>query len=712
MFTPSILTIIGVIMYLRFGWVVGNAGLAKTLLIVTLANGITLITGLSISEIATNLRVRVGGAYFMISRSLSWEVGGAVGLPLYLAQTFSVSLYVVGFSESVHTLLPFLPIRPMAFSIVVGIVALVLGGARTTIRGQYLIMGIVFLSLISFFLGQGDAVTPVLGSTYLEPGTHFWKVFAVFFPAVTGIMAGVNLSGDLKDPRKSLPLGTLAAILVGYVIYILVPIKLAYSAEPEVLVRDTSVVMQHIARWPFLIVVGIWGAALSSAIGSTLAAPRVVQALALDRILPPFLGRLWGSRGEPTMAILLTFGLAEVGVLLGDLNAIAPVLTMFFLATYAVINLSSGMQKLIGSTSFRPSFRVPWWLSMAGGMGAVVAMFLINARAALAALGIILGFYFYLKHRKIRTSYGDIRHGLWFALVRGGVLRLEASDWHPRNWQPNILVLVGAPIQRGYLVELGHDLARGRGLVTAMFLLPPKRADGQQKGSLESSLRSHYAREGMDVLVRAAFVDDLYSEGRVVVQTIGFGSIEPNLVLMGWPRGPWETERQGRFLREVHGANRSLVLVKYDEERGFGQRRNIVLFWRGVAPNGGMMLLLAYLLTQTESWRGSHICLKMFVPEGEAVEQVRANLLRLMGGARIQAEVEVKAEPDRERLPQRFQTEVEGADLVFLGLRIPQPGQEAEVYGFYERVLSGFPTTLIVASSPDLNSEDLIREIR
>lgn len=332
-FTPSMLTILGVIMYLRLGWVVGNVGLGKTLLIVTLATAITFLTALSIAAIATDQTVRTGGAYYMISRSLGVETGGAVGIPLYLAQGLSVALYTVGFAESLVAVVPALDQRVVGLvtTVLVGILALT--SARAAIRTQYVIMGAIGLSLVSLALGS-SLPGPAAGflGTVQDP-VAFWAVFAVFFPAVTGIMAGVNLSGDLEDPGKSIPIGTFAAVGAGFVIYLVLPFILAFRADPDSLVAN-PMIMADMSLWGGAILVGVWGATLSSAVGSMLGAPRVLQALARDGVLPKpleWLGKGSGAEDTPRAGTALTLGIAAVAVSLGDLNVIAPILTCFFL---------------------------------------------------------------------------------------------------------------------------------------------------------------------------------------------------------------------------------------------------------------------------------------------------------------------------------------------------------------------------------------------
>lgn len=253
-FTPSILTILGVIMYLRFGWVVGHVGLWQTLLIVTISTSITFLTGLSISAIATDQVVTAGGAYYMISRSLGIETGGAVGIPLYFAQALSVALYTLGFAESLVRVFPNLNLTLIAVITTVLVTVLALQSAEIAIKAQYFIMAAIAVSLVSLVLGH--SVEPSTVAPAETPGSvGFWAVLAVFFPAVTGIMSGVNMSGDLKDPQRSIPIGTLAAVVVGYGIYMVIPIFLSFRADAATLITD-PLVMRRMALWGDAILLG------------------------------------------------------------------------------------------------------------------------------------------------------------------------------------------------------------------------------------------------------------------------------------------------------------------------------------------------------------------------------------------------------------------------------------------------------------------------
>ncbi|MCJ7716808.1 MAG: hypothetical protein MUO54_09855, partial [Anaerolineales bacterium] len=255
-FVPNILTILGVIMYLRMGLVVGNAGLRNTLIILLIANLITLFTSFSISSIATNMRMKGGGAYYLISRSLGAEVGGSIGIPLYLAQALVISLYIVGFAESLSMLFPHLNHLVVTFSTLTLLTIIALVSTKLAIKIQYIILGAVILSLVSFFSGRTVTFENAHIAAQYADGYDFWSVFAIFFPAVTGILSGLSLSGDLKNPSKSIPAGTIFAVMAGALIYLVVAIWFSLGASPNELIGN-NLVMISIARWGPLIYAGI-----------------------------------------------------------------------------------------------------------------------------------------------------------------------------------------------------------------------------------------------------------------------------------------------------------------------------------------------------------------------------------------------------------------------------------------------------------------------
>ena len=709
-FTPSILTILGVIMYLRFGWVVGNVGLAATLVIVTLSTTLTFLTALSISEIATDQQVKAGGAYYMVSRSMGIETGGAIGIPLYLAQTLSVALYTVGFAESLVSIVPFLNLKAVAIVTTLAVAGLALKSARAAIRAQYVIMAVIALSLIALLLGGSvDEPAPELwrGAAANSPG--FWVVFAVFFPAVTGIMAGVNMSGDLDKPERAIPIGTLAAVLVGYLIYMTIPVILAARAGTETLIAD-PLIMRRMALWGGAIMLGVWGATLSSAVGSILGAPRVLQALARDGVLPRLLrplGRGAGPDDEPRLGTVVTLVIVLAAVSLGSLNVIAPVLTMFFLTTYGALNLAAGVERFLESPSFRPKFRVHWAFSLAGALGCAVVMLLINPIATVAAAAIVIGVFVWLERRELRTAWGDVRRGIWMAFTRAGLLRIDgAAD--AKNWRPHLLVLSGAPTKRWHLIDLARALTHNRGLINVSSVLPSGSVTSDRKLGLENTIREYLQARGVPSLVRVVTAADPFAGAEQLVSAYGLGSYVPNTILLGDSAERGHRAEYCRMIARFHEASRNVIIVRDDPERGFGTRQRIDVWWGGLKHNGGLMMVLAYLLQSSTEWRNADVVLKMVVPSDTAAAGVSANLSTLIQQSRTNLSFRVIISENRP-FDEILIDSSRGADLVLLGMA--EPGDD--FVGYYEtlqRRAAKLPTAMFVLAAEDMEFGEVLVE--
>jgi amino acid transporter len=709
-FTPSILTILGVIMYLRFGWVVGNVGMPGTLLIVTICTSVTAMTALSMAAIATDRRVKTGGAYYMISRALGVETGGAVGIPVYFALAFSVALYTIGFAESVTRVFPAVPQTLLAAVTTVLVAVLAIVSASLVIKAQYFIMAAIALSLLSFFFGGPVEASELQMQPAAQPAAGFWVVLAVFFPAVTGIEAGVNMSGDLKDPAKSIPRGTLAALLEGYLVYMTLPVVLSLRADAATLIED-PLIMRRMALWGDAILLGVWGATLSSALGSILGAPRVLQALARDGVLPrplAFLGRGSGPTDEPRIGTIVTLIVALAVVSLGELNLIAPILTMFFLASYLTVNLAAGLEGMVRSPSFRPSFNVHWSFSLFGAAACLVIMFLINTVATIAAAAVIAGVFFWLKRREMRTAWGDVGRGILLSAARSALLRLEGDDPDPKNWRPNILVLSGAPTTRWHLVELARALTHGRALMTVATVLPQGARSLEARADLEETISDYLERRGVQSLVRVVEATTPYEGTERLASTYGFGPLVPNTFLLGASEQPQHLEAYCETLEMLHRLRRNVIVLRYDEDAGFKDRKRIDVWWGGLQKNGGLMMLLAYLLRTSLDWRQAEIRVKLVVDGEQAAEAARVNLVSMIQGLRIGAEAEV-LEARQERFPDILRRSSADADLVLMGLASPEKIDDFPAY--YRRtqeMTRTLSSTAFVLAAEDLDFAEIL----
>ncbi len=698
-FTPSILTVLGVVMYLLLGWTTGSVGLGMMLIIVVITHLITGATALSVSSIATNRTVGTGGAYFMISRSLGPSVGSAVGIPLFLAQALSVTFYVVGFAEALHQLLPDLPIVVTGSVINLVVLGLAYWNADLAIKAQYFVMAAIGLSLLSFFTGTtGDF--PMSIEWFNRDGASFVEVFAVFFPAATGIMAGVSMSGDLQNPRRDIPKGIMLVVFTSLAVYIAFPVWLSLNFSNTELINNLDAVFA-VASIPVLIYVGVFGATLSSALGSILSAPRTLQALAIDGHVPGFFARGYGRDNEPRMGTVLTFILAQLGVMVGSLEAIAPVLTMFFLATYGAINLASGLETWAANPSFRPTFRVPATVSLAAAVACFYVMSIINLPAMLAATVVLVGLFAFTQRRTLDSAFGDARHGIWSALVLAGLRNVHQAKEHPVSWRPNLVVMGGDIGERQHLLEISSALVQSRGLVTFVHLLDGEVEDrAEERRVLNELYRGKLAAKYPNVFYRAEVVGDIYKGAVTAAQAYGIGNFQANAVMLGWPKTDERISGYMRMLRDFHLLERTILLVRESPDGGGPVRNgNIHVWWTGATANGSLMLLLAHLVTQHEDWAGSRITVLTAVEHAAEVVEATARIRSMLGAARIDADIDVVLTAARP-LYQVFSEESGSADLVFLGFLLPTDLRQSS--GFYRRmehITSGLPRTVLVSSA-------------
>ena len=472
-FVPSILTILGVILYLRLPWIVGQAGLLPTLGIILVAHIISVSTGLSVASIATDKRVGTGGTYFIISRSLGLPIGGTLGYALFVGLSFSVSLYLIGFAESFLSYFGFEvslnTIRITGSIILLLVTTLTFISTSLAIKTQNLILVVLILSLLAIFLGNHEYIPhgPQLSSV---PESLPWiALFAIFFPAVTGFEAGVSMSGDLKDPRKDIPFGTISAIVTGLLVYAGITLFLSATVNRELLINDSNALFK-ISLIPQLVIAGILVATLSSALGSILGAPRIMQAVATDRIAPAFFSKGYGPSNEPRNALILTYVIAQAGILIGELNVIARIVSIFFIITYGFLNITYTVESW-ASSDFRPSFKIPRFVSIIGALACIIVMIQLDILALITASLILVTLFFYLKNKELSLQTGDTRSSVWLSLVKTGLLKLTKVRTDARNWRPNVILFSGGAGIRPHLIETGKALVGNLGIFTNFELV-------------------------------------------------------------------------------------------------------------------------------------------------------------------------------------------------------------------------------------------------
>jgi len=701
-YTPTILTILGVIMYLRFGWLVGQLGLARVLVVVVLANSITLITTLSFSSVATNAKVGTGGAYFIISRSLGIEIGGSIGYPLFLSQVLSVTLYSYGLAESFRYVWPDLNIQLATLFIVTMVGILAVLGAEAALKTQIPLMGLVALSIIALTIGAvgRDSTAAVVMN---PPGgtLGFWAGFAIFFPAVTGVMAGLGLSGDLKQPGRSIPVGSLLAVATGLIVYLAVPVLLAVGADPEEL-RNESLIWTRIAvLGPWLVLPGLWAAIFSSAVGSMLAAPRTLQALARDGIAPSMLAKqIEGWRGL-LPGLLISMAIALLAVVLGNLNAVAAVVSMFFLTVYGTINIVATFEALSGDPSWRPKIKVPWPVNLAGGIACLIVMLLINPLAGAVAFVAEIALWLFLSRHAQKARWGDARRGLYENLIRWALIHLSHRPLSARNWRPHMLVFIDEPVRELDLIRFGDWFSQGRGVVTVCHLV----VGDLEHDDLDIPGKRMQMQEALDdedlvVFAEVDIVPNVVDGIIDVSQANGMAGLTSNTVMLGWPSDESLRCEFLRALRKLERLKKSLILGRIKPKYLFHrEKRTIHVWWGGMERNGDLMLLLAFLLKCNAEWQDAKVEVMSIASSEMMKTQTETYLNQLIPDIRIDATPHVIIKPKELSVSEVIQKESANAEVVFLGLATPKPGEEAEYAARLEALAGDLPVVFFVKNS-------------
>ncbi|RNA00110.1 solute carrier family 12 member 2 [Brachionus plicatilis] len=584
-----VLNIFGVMIFLRVSWLVGQAGVGLMSVIILLATLVTVITTLSTSAICTNGEIRGGGAYYLISRSLGPEFGGAIGIVFSFANAVGCAMYTIGFAETLVALLrdydlkidsdPVNDVRLIGLITIIILFILALVGMSWEAKVQIFLLGILLVAFVDFIVGTILSPTDEqkskgfvgysvgqLKENFLpdyRDGEDFAHLFGVFFPAVTGILAGANISGNLKNPQKAIPKGTLLSIVITSFVYLLFSWMCGASISREAtgnvqhLANNTFLncnqenvtckdgllhnyqIMQMVSLWAPIITAGIFSASLSSALASLVSAPKVFQAVCEDKIFPKIeyfaVGR--GKDNEPFRGYVLTFVIACVFILIGDLNAIAPIISNFFLMSYALINYSCFDASLAKASGWRPAFKYyNKWVSLFGALLCITVMFLIKWWAALISFIIIAGLHLYVKQSKPNINWGSSTQAHIFRRSLEYSLKLMSIEEHVKNFRPNFLVLTGAPTTRPALCDIVAAITKNRSLMICANII----TDSVDKYNIDyvswmhkRKYKSFYSELRSPSMRTGAFS---------MMQTVGIGKLRPNTLMIGF-KNDWQVDK-------------------------------------------------------------------------------------------------------------------------------------------------------------------------
>jgi len=688
-FASCILNIFGVIMFLRLPWIVGQAGIWLGCGIILLSGVVVLLTTLSMSAICTSGRVFEGGAYYLISRSLGPEIGAAVGIMFSIGLCVAVSMYVIGFCETLVGNLGAIitgdelnDIRIWGFVLVTICLCMVLVGIGWIIKLQLFLLAFICFVILSFFIGSFTETDPGKGVIGFSDGLSggnfgensapdfrpfqgvdygFFQVFGIFFPAVTGIMAGANISGDLENPAENIPKGTLYAVGISLAVYLLMAIFIGIVGTRDGEGGDTNsglhndtLVMAYMTFWAPLIYGGIYAATFTSALASLVGAPRVLYKVASDNILPISYFAKLDAGGNPRRGYFLAYGVACCCIAIGELNVIAPLITPFFMITYALINYSCFMLETFKSPGWRPSF--VWfnkWTAIVGAIFCVVIMFLTDYVSAFVASSIAFGIYKYVENTDIDINWGTAMESRSHVNALNAVLRLRKDKSHIKNFRPNILVHTGAPDDRKHLLYFGQTLREFQSMLIYCNI-----SIGDYRRNIAEYRQTHqdgYIQSGVTIgrngqplpeypkvkgLFNSVLAADFRTGNNMALQLCGIGALKANTMMMGFKEQWYDPKKENKHGKPSPSTKEYVGMIGDTLAMGMGVMicrhmdhidwmqptmyrddltvnvelgiNTIDVWW--LMDDGGLSILIPHIMTQHKFWRHPNTHIRMLIP--------------------------------------------------------------------------------------------------
>lgn len=628
-FFTAISTILGAILFLRFGFAVGTLGFWGVVLIIILGHMVTIPTALAISELATNKKVEGGGEYFIISRSFGLNIGGTIGIALYLSQAISVAFYVIAFTEAFSFLFDWvektagfvLPRQVISIPAMTALAFLILKrGANLGVKALYWVVGILFIALMMFFLGKpAEPATEYFwqSNSPVKNMDNFFIVFAIVFPAFTGMTAGVGLSGDLKKPSKSIPIGSVAATFTGMIVYFFVIYKLSISASSQEL-TENQLSMATIALGGMLVIpLGLAASTISSALGSVMVAPRTLQALANDYTFPSKRLNNWLRTGrpsdnEPVNASIVTVVIAMTFVAMGSVNAVAEIISMFFMVTYGSLCLISFLNHFGSSPSYRPAFRSKWFISLTGFIVAIWVMFKINAPYAIAALVLITMVYIFIhNYHKRRQGLEAIFANAMFQINRNLQVYLQKKGGRKlsKEWRPSVICISEESFERRAAFDMLNWISYTYGFGTYLHLIKGyycTQTAEQARSELKRLIRIYgkHNQTYIDTIISPSYTSAIAQ----AIQVPGISGMENNMVMFEFdkenPKGlPGILDNYA--LINSGGFD---VCILSASRRNIDFKKEIHIWIQSIdSENANLMILIGFIITGHPVWKKSRI---------------------------------------------------------------------------------------------------------
>jgi len=678
-FIPNVTMMFGVILFLRLPIIVAHVGLWSQLAIIALSLTFMLITSFSIASIATNMEVGTGGVYYLITRTLGIELGGAVGIAVYLAQLISISLTITGFAYLFCDIYPaFTPVQVE----VVALAALTFLACVSTslaLRAQGLIFVLILLAIGSVLFGSPDSIPAPKDITPFYPGgkLSFLAAFALFYPALTGIEAGMALSGSLKNPARALCWGNITSLIFVAITYAMLSAFVFYKIPIDLLKSDPFVLVSF-AFSPQLVILGVFCATLSSALGSLVGAPRIFQSLAEDRVAPVIFSKTIGKYNEPIWSLLLTAVGSLCIILFTTLDQILPILTMICLITYGLLNFIAAIAELMNTPSWRPQFRVHWSIPMIGVFLALFLMIVISPLWTFGAVFLVVGILFMLRRRNLEAGFQDLRESVIFFFSRFALYHLSNPAEYAIVWHPQLLVFPFSPTQSKKLIHLSHQLTRRSGILTFGSIVPEDTwSSAERIAASRQSLENYFMKQNIGCMLEVMPAPSIHDGMLNMVKAFGIGPIQPNTIVVDLDVENPDIEKLIELVNTCRTMQKNLIFFKDSDhltdkrftKLSISPKKRIDLWWDGTSSKSfDLTASLAKTLYDCKIWRNTKVFLNVLSPHPSAQDPLEEYIQKFVTKSRLKMTPRVIHESNASDPFLYMEKYTRKADLTFLCL--------------------------------------------
>lgn len=698
-FLSSILTFIGFGYFLRLGWILSFSGIELLSSVCLFGGLICGLTIFSISWMLSNIKLEDDSLYFLLSRTFGVDVAFSIALPLFISQALSGSFYILGVCEVVHYFFPFCHISLLTFSLYLFVLVVSLRKSNYLVKSEIVVFILVLATLLTIFF---NPLLIAQKTAHIKPSIGFWETFTLFFPLITGIESILGGYNQKKFSPKVFVNGVFSGFWVSLVFYLSMLYFLHAHVSQESL-QDDLLVMRCLSVYPYICFVTILSTGALAIYSAISSATQTLKSLAADT-------KIIGLISPHAFSLGLTFFVTGFGLLMGNINKISPLLTLFFLISYGMINTATGLEAWIGNPSWRPTLKGHYLFSLVGALSCFVTLLMISPGFCLICSCVILLLYLSIKQKKIVTSWDDFRYSILLFLSRSLIYKINQLIPSPKTWRPNLLVFIGDPLLRTHLTQISCDLTHKKGFLIFSSILADYDANSYESKKLHLFLE----KKEIPGLVKIKTASSLLDGMRSLIENVGLGSLSPNTIVLGASKSKEKIPLIAELILFIHRSQKNLVLIKESSSKStFALKKTIHLWWGAKNRiNSELMIIFSHMLKNSTSWKGADIILKTVVNHADEIGPTKQKLLTFMEESRVFFDTSVILHEHGDIFINTIQQQAACADLIFLGLKAPEIHETVESYAKYYTSLiektEGFPTIAFVLAGEPLEFSKIL----